>query len=211
MRKEEQFEKAIGMLREADKDRGAPGSAEVRLRAAFRERHARRPPKRFALLVWAFAVVAFAVVSLNLWRISAPVAGEADRPLAKAAKPTESAKPSLVQPTARVAAPEEKRIEAVRHAPRVRRRVAKPLPQNIAALPRAIEEPEEFLAIPYAPPITATERGEVMRVQVPRLSLRSLGIPINVERLSERVPADVLMGEDGIARGIRLVRASEFR
>jgi hypothetical protein len=27
----------------------------------------------------------------------------------------------------------------------------------------------------------------------------------------ERVPADVLLGEDGIARGIRLVRASDTR
>jgi len=63
---------------------------------------------------------------------------------------------------------------------------------------------EEFYAIPYAPPITAQDRGEVIRVRLPRQSLRSMGFPVNPERLFERVP-------DGIPRGIRLIRTSEAR
>jgi hypothetical protein len=50
-----------------------------------------------------------------------------------------------------------------------------------------------------------------MRVRLPRQSLRSLGIPVNEERMLEREPADILMGEDGLARGIRFVSASEQR
>jgi corrinoid protein of di/trimethylamine methyltransferase len=34
-----------------------------------------------------------------------------------------------------------------------------------------------------------------MRVRLPRQSLRSLGIPVNEERMFERAPADILMGE----------------
>jgi hypothetical protein len=57
----------------------------------------------------------------------------------------------------------------------------------------------------------AQDRGEVVRVRLPRQSLRQFGIPVNPERLLERVPADVLVGEDGIPRGIRFIRTGESR
>jgi len=73
----------------------------------------------------------------------------------------------------------------------------------------AAQRTEEFFAIPFAPPMTVQDRGEVIRVRLPRQSIRSLGIPINADRMSERIPADVLVGEDGIPRGIRLVRVGD--
>jgi hypothetical protein len=36
--------------------------------------------------------------------------------------------------------------------------------------------------------------------------MRSFGLPVSEERALDRVQADVLMGEDGIARAIRFVR-----
>jgi hypothetical protein len=38
-----------------------------------------------------------------------------------------------------------------------------------------------------------------------------MGLPVNEDRMGERVPADILVGYDGIARGIRFVSASEMR
>ena len=61
------------------------------------------------------------------------------------------------------------------------------------------------MAIPYAPPFTRIDQGQVVRVRVPRQSLRSLGLPVNEDRMFERVPADLLMGEDGVPRAIRFV------
>ena len=64
----------------------------------------------------------------------------------------------------------------------------------------------DFVAVPFAPPFAAYDRGQLIRVRMPRQSFRSLGIPVNAERWNERVQADVLMGEDGIARAVRFVR-----
>lgn len=50
------------------------------------------------------------------------------------------------------------------------------------------------------------DSGHVIRVELPRTALANFGLPVNVERAGGRVKADVLMGDDGIARAIRFVR-----
>jgi hypothetical protein len=41
---------------------------------------------------------------------------------------------------------------------------------------------------------------------MPRSALVSLGLPVNVVRADVPVEADLLVGEDGLARAIRFVR-----
>ncbi|HYN85138.1 MAG TPA: hypothetical protein VER32_07800, partial [Pyrinomonadaceae bacterium] len=50
------------------------------------------------------------------------------------------------------------------------------------------------------------DSGHLVRVELPRSALARFGLPLNAERAGERVKADVLMGDDGIARAIRFVR-----
>lgn len=50
------------------------------------------------------------------------------------------------------------------------------------------------------------ESGQLIRVQIPRSALVSFGLPVNVERADAPVTADLLLGEDGLARAIRFVR-----
>jgi len=50
------------------------------------------------------------------------------------------------------------------------------------------------------------DAGHVIRVEVPRTALASFGLPVNADRAGGRVKADVLMGEDGMARAIRFVQ-----
>jgi hypothetical protein len=50
------------------------------------------------------------------------------------------------------------------------------------------------------------DRGYLVRVELPRTALRKFGLPMNEDRAAERVMADVLMGEDGLARAIRFVQ-----
>ena len=45
----------------------------------------------------------------------------------------------------------------------------------------------------------------VVRVQMPMASLELIGYPISQDRASEPVEAEVLLGQDGLARGVRLV------
>jgi hypothetical protein len=69
------------------------------------------------------------------------------------------------------------------------------------------ESVTEFIPLvtgaPGAPPL---ESGQLVRVQLPRAALPSLGLPLNAERGNEPVKADVLLGNDGLARAIRFVR-----
>jgi len=60
--------------------------------------------------------------------------------------------------------------------------------------------------MPYAPRFTAEDRGQLVRVRLPRESMRSFGLPVNQDRMVQSVTADVLIGEDGIARAIRFVQ-----
>jgi hypothetical protein len=48
--------------------------------------------------------------------------------------------------------------------------------------------------------------GRLVRVELPRSALVSFGLPVNAETAGGRIKADVLLGEDGLARAIRFVR-----
>lgn len=64
----------------------------------------------------------------------------------------------------------------------------------------------DFLPLTYGSDLAQLEEGQVIRVELPRSALQSLGLPMNVERAGDRIKADVLLGNDGIARAIRFVR-----
>jgi hypothetical protein len=46
---------------------------------------------------------------------------------------------------------------------------------------------------------------EVVTVTVPASTMRKVGLPVNENRLADRVYADVLVGNEGLARAIRFV------
>lgn len=64
----------------------------------------------------------------------------------------------------------------------------------------------DFIPLTHDNSLTSEDSGQVMRVELPRSALVSFGLPMNVERAGGRVKADVLVGEDGVARAIRFVR-----
>lgn len=50
------------------------------------------------------------------------------------------------------------------------------------------------------------EGGELLRVSLPASAMRGVGLPVSEDRLTEMVQADVLVGQEGLARAIRFVR-----
>ncbi|QYO66314.1 hypothetical protein [Leptolyngbya sp. 7M] len=66
---------------------------------------------------------------------------------------------------------------------------------------------EEFYPITFAgDPYETARGGRVVRVDVPATTLFAMGLRHSLENASEMVKADLLIGPDGVARGIRLVR-----
>ncbi len=64
----------------------------------------------------------------------------------------------------------------------------------------------EFLPLSYVSPASLQEGGQLVRVELPRSTMVRFGLPVNMERYSERVKADVLVSADGLARAIRFVQ-----
>lgn len=69
----------------------------------------------------------------------------------------------------------------------------------------------DYIPLTYLNDSTAFDSGLVVRVQVPRSTLISMGLPMNVENSAELVKADVVVGDDGVARAIRFVHDSSAR
>jgi hypothetical protein len=82
-----------------------------------------------------------------------------------------------------------------------------PVPKPVRPARARVRQPREivtefFPLLDVAPPF---ERGELLRVTVPASTMRRVGLPVNENRLEERVYADVLVGQEGLARAIRFV------
>jgi len=76
----------------------------------------------------------------------------------------------------------------------------------IADIEQARETVTEYIPLTYLDDATAMESGQVVRIDVPRSSLAAFGLPVAQDRLDERVKADIIVGDDGLARAIRFVQ-----
>ena len=89
-----------------------------------------------------------------------------------------------------------------RHAGNSAGRNPKPSKPESANIKRE-ETKTDFIALSYA---ARSDSGQLLRVKVPSSMMVSLGVKTTVERESELVSAEVLIGDDGMARAIRFIR-----
>jgi hypothetical protein len=70
---------------------------------------------------------------------------------------------------------------------------------------------EDFVALPGAIGLPSFESGRIVRVDLPVSSLPAYGVELVPDAAHTEVQADVLVGQDGQARAIRLVATSSAR
>jgi hypothetical protein len=89
--------------------------------------------------------------------------------------------------------------------PFIQETVTAPLRRPIAVRPR---HPQEIVTqfFPLMDPAPPFERGQLMRIELPASAMQMVGLPVHEDRLSDRVQADVLFGEEGLPRAIRFVK-----
>jgi len=63
----------------------------------------------------------------------------------------------------------------------------------------------DFMPLPGADGLAPLESAMIVRVEMPVSSLRLMGVLINDGQAGGEVQADLLLGQDGLARGVRLV------
>jgi hypothetical protein len=84
---------------------------------------------------------------------------------------------------------------------------AKHKPVAAPAVVAAVVEDEadaSFYPLPEAEALPAVENAMVVRVQLPVSSLQLMGVPVSDEGGDASVQADLLLGQDGLARAVRL-------
>ncbi len=67
---------------------------------------------------------------------------------------------------------------------------------------------DDFIAVPYTPPLAQGELVRVVHADLVPEALASLGIDVDPARTGN-VPADVVIGEDGIPRAVRITDGSQ--
>jgi hypothetical protein len=112
----------------------------------------------------------------------------------------EPARPVRLQP---VALPKETAsVPPVAVTP-ARKQVARPVHRAHDIKPA--DDVGPFVAIPYTVPLDPRERVTVMRVDMPVAALVAVGLTATAPDPSASAQADVVVGEDGRIRAIRLV------
>ena len=175
----------------------APPAVESRLLAAFRQRQTsfERPWHTWLTRAVAGAAAAMLIMAVILV-LRRPEGG---RPVGVVSVPRKSA-PSPVNVIAPVYRETPK--PPVRPLRAARRRPAAPPKTASAATQREIMT--DFIPVVYDP--EPVENGRVVRVRLPRSALVTFGLPVNELHAEEPIQADVLLGEDGLARAVRFVK-----
>lgn len=196
-----------------DAQEQAPARVEASLIAAFRERHSASlpvpvipPAASRRWLYIAAGVAAAAVIAILISLIATQTRN------AETAAPQESAThkeaPAGVQEPSPAPSP-EKHLVSVNRKRGVRpiEPVIKPTPAPDKNAPSGeVEIATDFFPLVNRESLNQLDSGQLVRVELPRSALMSFGLPMNMERAGERIKADVVVGEDGLARAIRFVR-----
>jgi hypothetical protein len=180
---------ALSALAASHAGKQAPAQVEQVLLHAFREQQARRVASRRWWPVW-IAAAALAgglmLMALLLPRRHREIAHTPPPPPAERPVPVVTA-PALGQQAVAAKAP----------ARRPRRAV------------RSIRRPpvdSEFVALVPGQPLFPEDFSGIVRVALPVSELARLGFPAVEEPRARRVTADLLLGQDGMAKAVRFVR-----
>jgi anti-sigma factor RsiW len=78
-------------------------------------------------------------------------------------------------------------------------------PPQPPATPQPQIAADSFIALPYSNEILSSAGAVVMQVEVPRYAVALAGMPVGDGSAEEVVKAEVVVGADGLARGIRFL------
>jgi hypothetical protein len=202
---------ALKNLAAVESSLAAPERVEESLRMAFRRQSdtarqvvaAKKSPLRSRMALAAAFLAGLVLGALTIRRFLEPPPDELKPTttvvLAPAAPPVQKAAAERLGALERPSAKPESG-NAVRSGARTAPRRAE------RRRPAGVEIMTDFIPLTYAGALMEQEGAQLLRVQMPRSALISLGMPVAVENAREPVKADVLFGHDGVARAIRFVR-----
>jgi hypothetical protein len=150
----------------------------------------------------AAAILVLALLTGLMWMKSKPAAQklETSHHSPASASPTPGAGKETFIPSGATDAPEQKLANA---SDSVRRPKARHAVRQEPV--RETEVATSFYPLVEEDELVRLESGQVVRVEVPVSTLIALGLPISAESRNRSVQADLLVGQDGLARAIRFL------
>jgi len=175
---------ALEAVAQDSADLGAPAHFEPALVSAFREhrrslerKQHRQRRTRLRWLEWSALAAAAVLLAIGAWNFSRPrVIGTDTNPSVVVKSPVNSSASGAVQ-----------QIGSVETA-------------------AAEDSNSDFVPVPYGESLSSDDSGLVVRVSMTRSALGSLGYPVDEIHAGDVVQADLLVGEDGLPRAVRLVQ-----
>jgi hypothetical protein len=170
-----------------------PPRVESALLAEFRNHHQRASWRR--TFEWSSIGAAAAVLLIVLWTVG-----------------LRSREPSQPAPRKDVSSQSNAPVDAQGPASSPARDGVQPAEENDSAAGVGEAQSEsaytasDFVPVPFTEAIAPDDPGMVVRVQLTRASLAQLGYPVAEAPDDDLIQADVLVGEDGWPRGVKLVQ-----
>ena len=180
-----------GMMRQSVREEQTPLHVEGAVVSAFHSHQSRASWKRG--LEWASVGAAAAVLIIFLWAANGRWNGQSS-PAPRKDVSTQSRLP-LDANAATVSNQNQDYAAPVAPAAKVK--------NTSASEPYAASD---FVPVPFTSGVTADDPGMVVRVQLTRASLAQLGYPVAESPDEDLILADVLVGEDGWPRGVKLIQ-----
>ncbi len=228
---ERALDAGLRALAESDEKRKAPAHLKPALRAAFDQYFDQQADQRFDQGAKETPVLPFAPARSNWtrWSLAAAAAlilfAVAVALLSRNAQPNPKYMSSAGNPGAPPALPErpqtpQRVIESENRKQKAETSVARKISPKRRAPRRATasddvtvasETVTDYIPLTYLADATALESGTVIRVELSPSALIAMGAPVNVERTDSRVKADVVVGDDGVARAVRFVQQDAVR
>ncbi|MGH9939594.1 MAG: hypothetical protein ACREAM_25415 [Blastocatellia bacterium] len=213
---ERALDAGLRMLAESDEDGKAPAHLKPALRAAFDQQAKMSvpsvltfPPARARNWArWSLAAAALILFAIAIALLSRNVEPDSNNPSGKRDPAPAPAPASREQSPQHVIAPGNLEPKVEKHvAGTSRSSIKRRAPRRPAALDEVADDNETVTDyIPLTADATAVESGIVIRVEMSRSALIAMGLPVNAEGTDSRVKADVVVGDDGVARAVRFVR-----
>ncbi len=194
MREEQRLTEWLAGYRDAMDGLATPERVEAVLRSQARRQ------RRIPVAPWLLAAGAAAVLVLGVWigrNRPSEVAGAHVAP------------PRMISPSP-LELPDSPALEVETALQPARRLTLPRATRRPAPVPMMPEGPVAvFVMLPGSELMPPSQGMQVLRVRIPRTRLQALGLPVSIDHLEERVLADVVVGDDGVARAVRLVPVNQ--
>jgi hypothetical protein len=94
---------------------------------------------------------------------------------------------------------------SVVHSPKVLRPSARGGRRRTPPVKEGADTAGEFFPLTFVAKSGPAEFVQTVRVEISRSMLLSMGLPVNIDRGEGLIKADIIIGEDGVARAVRII------